>query len=210
MILEFVFGIGGICLGALLVFAYYNRKCGGWLKLRAGRTVILSVDPDNYGKFFEVKKIMPDGYLELPDRSGIIKIDANTGIWLGDMDTKLYLHYGNFFRTVPPKVAAFSTFFKGRKKELLNMTQEESDTLMRQAENQPESIIFNLADVMDWVHAITPAQLLEGALAAGRRYMGAKLLEDSLESGKGMGKLMLILGVALIPVLFILILVMGR
>lgn len=175
----------GFAAGSVLVFAIIWAKYGGWLKLPQNTTLVLSVDRDGYGKLWEVKKVLDRGFVQIPGGKGYIQIDKQSGIWLPNPRVKLFLHYADYFRTIPPKHGAFFTHFKGKRHEVESAKPSEYDAIERQEENQPsQGVMFNIADVMHWVKEITPGQLLEGVITSAMMHSGLKKL---VEEGEGIG-----------------------
>ncbi|MEM4235286.1 MAG: hypothetical protein QXU75_09100, partial [Candidatus Methanomethylicaceae archaeon] len=114
---------------------------------------------------------------------GLVSPDPKSSIWLPKQRCHLFLHYVDFFKTVPPKVAAAMSHFKEKKGELEKATDKDLESIERQNENQPEEgVYFDLRDVMDWVRGIDQGQILEGAISFAVQYTG---LAQKLFGGKG-------------------------
>lgn len=173
--IEVIFYLIGIVTGVVFSITFIFSKKGGWVKLPQNTRLILTVDQSGFGHFWEPK--MKSGYAELPQGKGMVKIDEESGIWLPDQKVKLFLHYIDYFRTIPPKHGAFFTFFKEKKKEIEEVENDDRklETIERQIENQP-GVIFNIRDVLNWVKKITPEQIMEGVYSVGLQMSGLKKL----------------------------------
>jgi hypothetical protein len=191
-------------VGFLLGIVFLKIRKGGWLRLSQNRTYVFTVDEANNGHFWEVEKILPGNLVEYKHGKGFIQLDPKAAIWLPDMKSKVFLHYAPFFRTIPAKHGAFFSFFKSKKSEVISAVKDEKeDSFERQEENQTDSIIFNLRDVLHWVQSISPAQILEGVLAAAMQFSGLKEILLKRE-GKFPWTIVLIVIVIAIVMLFLL------
>ena len=207
ILLLYCFGFG---TGMLGMYMWMWLRHGGWLKLPQNSTLVFTVDRARNGHFWDPGEVPSSNHVELPYGNGMIELDPESAIWLSGPKVKLFLHYIDYFRTVPAKHAAFFTHFKARKKEVEDAVKEgKTETLERQSENQPESgVVFDIADVMHWCE-YTPAQLLEGVLAAGLKYTGLKELLLQREGGFNW-KLFLIIAGVIIAMIFVFMLFGGH
>lgn len=190
LVMGALWGIG-MMVGAACTYAILRRRHSGWLSLPLDSKLVLTVDGSGIGHFWQPVKMLPDNQVEMPGGNGIIRLEEGSAVFLPKMGVKLFLHYADCFRTIKAKHGAAFTFFRGKPAEaLINIKDDDVDgkaveSTERQAENQPENgVVFDLRDVMHWVRGISPAQQIEGAIAAGIKYSGVKeLILGSDEAG---------------------------